>query len=41
MARVKLGYDWGERSERWAEVISQVADIGGVRQALIFTGAGA
>jgi pimeloyl-ACP methyl ester carboxylesterase len=31
MARVRHGYDWGERSERWAGVISEVADIGGVR----------
>ena len=31
MARVRPGYDWGERSERWAGVISQVADVGGVR----------
>src|ERR687897_629281 len=31
MARVGRGYDWGEHSERWAGVISQVADIGGVR----------
>jgi len=31
MARVRHGYDWGERSDRWSGVISQVADIGGVR----------
>jgi pimeloyl-ACP methyl ester carboxylesterase len=31
MARVGHGYDWGERSERWAGVISEVADIGGAR----------
>jgi pimeloyl-ACP methyl ester carboxylesterase len=31
MARVGQGYDWGERSERWAGVISEVAHIGGVR----------
>lgn len=31
MARVRHGYDWGERSERWAGVISEVADIGAVR----------
>ena len=31
MARVRQGYDWGERFERWAGVISEVADIGGVR----------
>jgi pimeloyl-ACP methyl ester carboxylesterase len=31
MARLGHGYDWGERSERWAGVISEVADIGGVR----------
>jgi pimeloyl-ACP methyl ester carboxylesterase len=31
MARVRPGYDWGERSERWAGVTSQVVDIGGVR----------
>ena len=31
MARVGHGYDWGERSERWAGVISEVAEIGGVR----------
>lgn len=31
MARVGPGYDWGERSEQWAGVTSQVADIGGVR----------
>jgi hypothetical protein len=28
---VGQGYDWGERSERWAEVISEVADVGGIR----------
>jgi pimeloyl-ACP methyl ester carboxylesterase len=31
MVRVGHGYDWGERSERWAGVISEVADTGGVR----------
>ena len=31
MAGIRHGYDWGERSERWAGVISQVAEIGGVR----------
>jgi pimeloyl-ACP methyl ester carboxylesterase len=31
MARVRPGYDWGERSEHWTGVISQVAEIGGVR----------
>lgn len=31
VARVGHGYDWGERSERWSGVISQVLDIGGVR----------
>jgi pimeloyl-ACP methyl ester carboxylesterase len=31
MARVRHGYDWGERSERWAGVISEVAEIAGVR----------
>lgn len=31
MVRVGHGYDWGERSQRWAGVISEVADIGGVR----------
>jgi pimeloyl-ACP methyl ester carboxylesterase len=31
MIRVGPGYDWGERSERWVGVTSQVADIGGVR----------
>src|ERR687897_1878903 len=31
MARVGRGYDWGEHSERWAGVISEVANIGGVR----------
>jgi len=31
MAKVRHGYDWGERSERWAGVISEVVDIGGVR----------
>jgi pimeloyl-ACP methyl ester carboxylesterase len=31
MARVGHGYDWGERSEHWTGVISQVAEIGGVR----------
>jgi len=31
MIRVGPGYDWGERSEHWAGVTSQVVDIGGVR----------
>jgi pimeloyl-ACP methyl ester carboxylesterase len=31
MIRVGPGYDWGKRSEHWTGVISQVADIGGVR----------
>jgi pimeloyl-ACP methyl ester carboxylesterase len=31
MSRVGPGYDWGERSEHWTGVISQVVDIGGVR----------
>lgn len=31
MIRVGRGYDWGQRSERWAGVMSHVADVGGVR----------
>jgi pimeloyl-ACP methyl ester carboxylesterase len=31
MIKVGPGYDWGERSEHWAGVTSQVVDIGGVR----------
>jgi pimeloyl-ACP methyl ester carboxylesterase len=30
MTKVGPGYDWGERSERWTAVISQVVGIGGV-----------
>lgn len=31
MGRIGPGYDWGERSERWVRVTSQVVDLGGVR----------
>jgi pimeloyl-ACP methyl ester carboxylesterase len=31
MAKVGPGYDWGERSEHWAGVISRVVEVGGVR----------
>lgn len=31
MIKVGPGYDWGERSEHWAGVTSQVVDFGGVR----------
>ena len=31
MTGIRAGYDWGERSERWAGVISRVVDIGGMR----------
>jgi pimeloyl-ACP methyl ester carboxylesterase len=31
MRRVKRGYDWGERSERWAGIVSDVVDVDGVR----------
>jgi len=39
MAKVRPGYDWGERSERWSGVLSQVVDIGGVRVHYLRTGA--
>jgi pimeloyl-ACP methyl ester carboxylesterase len=38
MALVGPGYDWGERSDRWAGVISDVVDIGGVRVHYLRTG---
>jgi pimeloyl-ACP methyl ester carboxylesterase len=41
MIRVRPGYDWGERSERWAGVISDVADVGGVRAHYLRTDAAA
>src|ERR687892_1720351 len=41
MGRIGPGYDWGERSERWAGVISQVADVGEVRVHYLRTDAAA
>jgi pimeloyl-ACP methyl ester carboxylesterase len=31
MARIRRGYDWGDRCPKWAGITSQVADIGGTR----------
>jgi pimeloyl-ACP methyl ester carboxylesterase len=31
MSRVGPGYDWGERSPRWAGIVSRVVEIGGTR----------
>lgn len=31
MSKLRRGYDWGERCARWAGVVSDVVDVGGVR----------
>jgi pimeloyl-ACP methyl ester carboxylesterase len=41
VTRVKRGYDWGERSPRWAGVRSEVVDVGGVRVHYLRTDAAA
>ncbi|MEW6223172.1 MAG: alpha/beta fold hydrolase [Chloroflexota bacterium] len=39
MTRIGPGYDWGQRSPRWAGITSEVADIGGTRVHYLRAGA--
>ena len=39
MRRIRPGYDWGERSPRWAGITSEVVDLGGTRVHYLRAGA--
>ena len=39
MTRIGPGYDWGQRSPRWAGITSEVVDIGGTRVHYLRAGA--